>query len=255
MKHKIAIITGTGMCSQEGFVHQKEEATTTPYGDPSSPLMHTKVDGKIDVIFLARHGIEHRIPPHRVNYRANIWALKQAGVESIFSLSAVGGISELMQTGVINVPDQVVDYSYGRAHTFFDDELQELHHVDFTNPFTRSLRHILLQASQQEQIHFVENGTLGVTQGPRLETAAEIERMSKDGCDTVNMTSMPEAALARELGINYGLLSVVVNRAAGLTQHVITIEDVLAARDRAAGKTNQILLTAVRLLTEQEKKK
>jgi len=181
-----------------------------------------------DLAFLPRHGISHAIPPHRVNYRANIAALQEAGVTSIIAVNAVGGIHPDMGPGAIMVPDQLIDYTHGRASTFFEDDLDTVTHIDFSEPFSTLERHQLTQVLEDCNDHraVVGSGVYGVTQGPRLETAAEIRRLQQDGCDIVGMTAMPEAALAREAGIGYGMLALSVNWAAGLTPEPITMDQI-----------------------------
>jgi 5'-methylthioinosine phosphorylase len=226
-----AIIGGTGLTQLEGLHIEAELQIDTPYGAPSAPVLRGHYAGR-EVLFLARHGHPHRIPPHQVNYRANLWALKQAGAEAIVAVNAVGGIHADMPAGHFCVPDQIIDYSYGREHSFFQDEIEHVTHVDFSYPYDAALRAKLLTALQTEGCSFSDFGVYGCTQGPRLETAAEIVRMQRDGCDIVGMTGMPEAALAREIELPYACLALVVNPAAGKSSELITmaeIERVLAA--------------------------
>jgi len=211
---ELAFIGGTGLTSLAKLEITHREEVDTSFGKPSGPLTHGVWCGR-EVIFLARHGYDHTIPPHKVNYRANIQALKEAGVKSIVAVAAVGGITAAMGPGVIAIPDQIIDYTWGRGSTFFEDGLKEVVHIDFTHPYTPSLREKLLAAAQNSSQPVVDSGTYGATQGPRLETIAEIARMERDGCDLVGMTGMPEAALARELGIDYTAVAVVANWAAG----------------------------------------
>ena len=187
----------------------------TPYGSPSGPLIFGEIDS-CSVAFLARHGHKHSIPPHRINYRANIWALNSVGIKKIIAVGAVGGIADECTTGMLVVPEQVIDYTHGRSGTFFDGKPNEVRHIDFSYPYTESLRQTLIEAAGKTGVSVVNGGTYGVTQGPRLETAAEIQRMQQQGCSIVGMTSMPEAVLARELEIEYASCAVVVNRAAGI---------------------------------------
>jgi 5'-methylthioinosine phosphorylase len=210
----LAIIGGTGLTSLNGLEITHREVVYTPYGEPSCPLTHGRLAGR-NVVFLPRHGYAHTIPPHRVNYRANIWALKSIGVRQVLAVAAVGGIRADMQPGWIAFPDQIIDYTYDRAHTFFEQDLERVVHVDFTHPYDEALRQKLVVAAQTAKLHFIAGGTYGATQGPRLETAAEILRMERDGCDLVGMTGMPEAALAREQDLAYACCAVVTNRGAG----------------------------------------
>jgi 5'-methylthioinosine phosphorylase len=226
-----AIIGGTGLTQLDGLTIEAELHIDTPYGAPSAPIMRGQFAGRA-VLFLARHGHPHRIPPHQVNYRANLWALKHAGAEAIIAVNAVGGIHAQMPAGHFCVPEQIIDYSYGREHSFFVGELEHVSHIDFSYPYDAALRAKLLAALQAHKCSFSDFGVYGCTQGPRLETAAEIVRMQRDGCDIVGMTGMPEAALARELELPYACLALVVNPAAGKASGLITmaeIERVLAA--------------------------
>lgn len=220
----IAIIGGTGLSTLKNLELKHKEMVNTPYGPPSAPLVHGEVCGR-KVVFLARHGSGHTIPPHQVNYRANIWALKNAGVKKVIAVAAVGGIRDDMLPGRLAFPDQIIDYTWSRPNTYFEDN-KEVNHIDFTYPYCQELRDILIQSARDASMDPVIDGTYGATQGPRLETAAEIARMRKDGCDMVGMTGMPEAALARELEICYATCAVIANWAAGLSGEVITMEEI-----------------------------
>jgi 5'-deoxy-5'-methylthioadenosine phosphorylase len=208
------IIGGTGLMTLEGLQLERRQTVRTPWGDPSAPLLHGRLAGR-PVVFLPRHGSAHTIAPHEVNYRANIWALREAGVRRVIAVNAVGGIGARFAPGTLAVPDQLIDYSWGRAQTFSGGTGEPLQHIDFTEPYSAGLRALLLAAAVRAGIHAHDGGVYGVTQGPRLETAAEIDRMARDGCDLVGMTGMPEAGLAREIGLEYACCAVVVNRAAG----------------------------------------
>jgi 5'-methylthioinosine phosphorylase len=194
-----------------------------------------------EVMFLARHGHPHRLPPHQINYRANIWALKQAGAEVILAVSAVGGIHPDMGTGHFCVPHDLVDYSYGREHTFFADDLEQVTHIDFSHPYSEPLRARLISALADEGCAHSDFGVYACTQGPRLETAAEVVRLQRDGCDIVGMTGMPEAALARELGLEYACLALVVNPAAGKSAAIISMAEIEQALQDGIGKVNATL--------------
>ncbi|RFA24648.1 methylthioadenosine phosphorylase [Alkalilimnicola ehrlichii] len=220
-----AIIGGTGLTSLPGLEITHREVVHTPYGEPSGPITHGVLHGK-EIMFLARHGYGHTIPPHRVNYRANIWALKHLGVERVLAVAAVGGITEEMSPGRIAFPDQIIDYTWSRQHTFFDVDLTHVTHVDFSYPYDAQLRAKVVEAAKRAGVDAVNGGTYGATQGPRLETAAEIKRMRNDGCDIVGMTGMPEAVLARELNIAYATCAVVANWAAGVTAEEISMEEI-----------------------------
>ena len=221
---KLAIIGGTGF----NFVTDLEARTTqrleTPYGDPSTDFVCGKFHKK-DIIFLARHGNPHTIPPHKINYRANIWGLKQLGVSEIISVAAVGGITQNMSPAHIVIPDQIIDYSYDREHTFFADNLEVVTHIDFTFPYSKQLRNRIILAADNE-LSISQTGTYGCTQGPRLESAAEIMRMERDGCDLVGMTGMPEAGLAKELDMDYAAIAVVANWGAGKSEGEISMAEI-----------------------------
>jgi len=211
---KIAIIGGTGLTSMPGLNVNHREMVKTIYGAPSCPLIQGDLNG-VEVTFLARHGRRHTIPPHLVNYRANMMALKNVDVTHIIALAAVGGIADECSDKTIVIPDQIIDYTYGRAHTFHGEKTDKFDHIDFTEPYSDSIRAALINAAVGASIEHVDNGVYGATQGPRLETAAEIRRMERDGCTIVGMTGMPEASLARELSMEYACCAMVVNRAAG----------------------------------------
>ncbi|MGC9007934.1 MAG: S-methyl-5'-thioinosine phosphorylase, partial [Halothiobacillaceae bacterium] len=223
----LAIIGGTGLGSLKNLEITRHQVVNTPFGEPSGPLTFGTLGGT-EVVFFARHGYAHRIPPHEINYRANLWALKEVGVKEVIAVAAVGGITPRMGPAVLAVPDQIIDYTYGRKQTFFEGELQSVTHIDFTHPYSASVRSALLDSARAVGVEVVDGGTYGCTQGPRLETIAEIRRMERDGCDLVGMTGMPEAALARELGLEYGHLAVVANWAAGKNgDRQITMEEIV----------------------------
>ncbi len=241
---KIGIIGGTGLQNLAGFHLESEEYFNTPYGAPSAPLLQGTFAGK-SVIFLARHGKAHTIPPHKINYRANIWALHSVGVHEVFAVAAVGGIHRHILARHVVIPNQLIDYTWGREHTFF--ESTRVRHIDFTEPYTEHLRQHLIHAAKTLPFITHEQGVYGATQGPRLETAAEIERMAWDGCDIVGMTGMPEAALAREIGLNYACCAVVANAAAGRGEGMITMSDI--EENLVEGMENVRQLLAVALQT------
>tara|TARA_R110000850_G_scaffold265250_5_gene394746 strand:+ start:20251 stop:21018 length:768 start_codon:yes stop_codon:yes gene_type:complete len=221
MKEKpglVAVIGGTGMNQWPGLETISQQQFDTPYGPASAPVI-TGALNACPALFLARHGEGHKIPPHKINYRANIHALKQAGATQIISIAAVGGIAEWFAPGTVAVPIDLIDYTWGREHTYADGSAlagDEVHHVEFTHPYDPDLRKRLYVAAEAAQVMIVGSGIIGITQGPRLETPAEIERMRRDGCDMVGMTGMPEAALAAEAGLPYACLAVSVNWAAGI---------------------------------------
>jgi len=222
---KVAIIGGTGLCELDGFVLDESLEITTPYGETSAPILAGHVEGR-PVCFLARHGKPHRIPPHRINYRANIWALNSIGINRVIAVNAVGGIAEHMGPAHINIPDQIIDYTTRRVGSFCDDDKEMPTHIDFSFPFDEKLRKILIAKSEVLSLDYSAGGVYGCTEGPRLETAAEINRLENDGCHIVGMTVMPEAALAREKGLAYASISLVVNKAAGRSETIITMGDI-----------------------------
>lgn len=226
MANRLAIIGGTGLTRLKGLEITRREVMHTPYGEPSGPLTVGRYHGR-EVVFLPRHGAHHTIPPHRVNYRANLWGLQHADVDTIIAVAAVGGITPGMQPGMLAIPDQIIDYTWSRHHTFFEGgEGEGVTHVDMTFPYDESLRQVLIASARQLQLQAVDSGTYAATQGPRLETAAEINRLERDGCDLVGMTGMPETALARELGLRYACCAVVANWAAGRSEHLISMDEI-----------------------------
>jgi len=245
----LAVIGGTGLQRLEGLELLGREAVETPYGAPSAPLARGRLAGR-ELLFLARHGEGHTIPPHRINYRANLWALKEAGAPRILAVAAVGGIDPALAPGELVLPDQLIDYTHGREVTFFDGDgtPDGVVHVDFTEPYDARLRALLRRAAEEGGVPLRDGGVYGCTQGPRLETAAEIRRMARDGCTLVGMTGMPEAALARELGLPYCCLAVVANAAAGLTQDPITMDQIHAALEDGMARVRRLLEALVPLL-------
>jgi len=219
----LALIGGTGL-NQLGSLLDTLDVDT-PYGKPSAPLQVLR-DDEIRILFLPRHGTPHRIPPHCVNYRANAWALKDAGADHVLAVSAVGGIAEHCHPGSIHALDQVVDYTWGREHTYSDSADVELVHHDFSYPYAGPLRTLLLQVADHESVEINDGGCVGVFQGPRLESAAEIQRAKRDGCTVAGMTSMPEASLARECGLDYAGIGVVSNWGAGVVGGTISEDDI-----------------------------
>ena len=223
----LAVIGGTGVYRLAALEDVESRHFDTPWGAPSGPLRIGRL-GQARVAFLARHGEGHALPPHRVNYRANLHALRQAGASRVLALNTVGGITDAYGPRVLACPDQLIDYTWGRESTFWDGEGEALH-VDFGHPYSPMFRHKLLAAARVTGAQVVDGGCYGATQGPRLETNAEIARMRRDGCDLVGMTGMPEAGLARELGLDYACLAIVANWAAGCGDagEEITLAEVL----------------------------
>ncbi|MDT8408180.1 MAG: S-methyl-5'-thioinosine phosphorylase [Wenzhouxiangellaceae bacterium] len=235
---ELAIIGGTGALKL--FRTRSTVALTTPFGAPSDRPRRVEC-GAHEFWFLARHGDPHRIPPHRVNYRANIHALKSVGADTILAINAVGGIDAAMSPGDIVIPDQLIDYTSGRVHTFSDGGSAPLKHIDFTHPYRGRLRQSLVEAIARAGLEAIDGGCHAVVQGPRLETAAEVRRLARDGCTIVGMTGMPEAALAREAGLDYASLCVVANAAAGLEDQAITEADIHRVLESAMEKVRAIV--------------
>lgn len=244
MKTVTAIIGGTGLTELEGPELIRQHDMTTDLGKPSG-LIHEGLWMGQPVLFLSRHGHPHALPPHKVNYRANLLALQQLGATRIIAVNAVGGIRDDMVSGRIAVPDQIIDYTWGRESTFFDGDFLPLEYIDLTHPYDETLRQTILQAARTAGIELSVDGVYGATQGPRLETIAEITRMERDGCDLVGMTGMPEAALARELNIPYASICLVVNPAAGKSAALITMDDVRAVIGMGMGRVRDLIATCL----------
>lgn len=230
----LAVIGGTGVYKLAALDDVHSHDVQTPYGAPSGPVRVGLLNGQ-RVAFLARHGEGHSIPPHKINYRANLAALKQLGATRVLALNTVGGITENFGPRVLACPDQLIDYTWGRISTLCEEEGSEVLHVDFGHPYTQSFRARVLAAAKAKGVAMHDGGCYGATQGPRLETSAEIARMRRDGCDLVGMTGMPEAGLARELGLDYACLAIVANWAAGCGDaEEITMAEVLANVEAAS---------------------
>ena len=257
---KLAIIGGSGFDYFETLHNVEHISQDTPYGPHSGPitkgiLLDTNSDDSTlretstaDIVFLPRHGADHQIPPHLVNYRANIWMLTRLGVERILACNVVGGISKSMMPGTFVVPNQIIDYTYGREHTFFDGSHEHLQHIDFTQPYCQNLRSELLAYFCEHHIAHQSEAVYGCTQGPRLETAAEVRRLYRDGCDIVGMTAMPEAALAKEKGIDYAGLSLVVNWGAGIEKFMPSMDTIVDNMNKGITQLKRFLPGLVKSL-------
>jgi 5'-methylthioinosine phosphorylase len=244
-----AIIGGSGLYKFEGLEIIAHKSISTAFGDPSDQVTAGKLQGKT-VYFLPRHGTKHHLPPHKVNYRANLFALKSLGVERVIAVNAVGGVVNTLVAGDIVIPDQIIDYTYGREHTFSDGldngvVTGKVEHIDFTDPFDCALRQHIISAADKISLPIVRQGVYGCTQGPRLETAAEIKRLANDGCTLVGMTAMPEAALAREIGLPYASISIVANLAAGLSDIPLTVEDIHAVVTKGLEKIQRLIQATI----------
>jgi 5'-methylthioadenosine phosphorylase len=238
----LAIIGGTGLTQLENLKITHRQVLRTPYGEPSGPMTFGTIN-QHEVMFIARHGYGHTIPPHMVNYRANLWALRDQGATRVMAATSVGGIRTDLVPGTVVVPDQIIDYTHGREFTYFDGKDRPVTHIDFTKPYSESLRRQILAAAKRAGLKCVDGGVHAVTQGPRLETKAEIDRMERDGAHMVGMTGMPEASLARELGLEYATIAVVANHAAGRgsSLHSIPLETIGAVLNPAMEQVRDIL--------------
>jgi 5'-methylthioadenosine phosphorylase len=238
----LAVIGGSGLSKLASLEITQRKVVRTPYGEPSGALTFGAIRGRATV-FLARHGYGHTIAPHEVNYRANLWALKEANVSGVVSVASVGGIRRDVAPGTLLVPDQIIDYTWGRRSTFFEGAGAPVTHIDFTEPYTQSLRRRILAAARACGENVLDGGTYAATQGPRLESAAEINRLERDGADIVGMTGMPEAALARELSLEYAAIAVSANYAAGRgeSEHAVPMERIEAVLGEAMGRVRRII--------------
>jgi len=238
----LAIIGGSGLTQLGSMKEARRKVARTPYGEPSGALTFGRI-GSCDVVFLARHGYGHTIAPHEVNYRANLWALKDAGAAEVVSVASVGAISASLAPGALVVPHQIIDYTWGRPSTFFEGKDVAVNHIDFTEPYSRALRAKLMTAAKACDQPVADGGVYAATQGPRLETAAEIERLGRDGADLVGMTGMPEAALAREISLEYAAIAVIANYAAGRgdSQRAIPLDKIAAVLEEAMGRVRRII--------------
>jgi len=241
----LALIGGTGLTELDR--NSTYVSIKTPYGKPSAEIQVIATE-PVRLLFLPRHGSPHRFPPHRVNYRANMWALREAGAMQVLAVTAVGGIGDRYSPGALVAPDQLIDYTWGREHSYSDSAQVELVHVDFTWPYAGPLRSALLAAASNGGVALVDGGCIGVFQGPRLESAAEVERARRDGCHMMGMTSLPEAGLARELGLDYAGLAVVSNFAAGITGAPLSEEDIAATLREPMQQVRKVLQMLVNQL-------
>jgi len=245
---QLAIIGGSGLYSLgEKFELDEMLPRETAHGETSADILLGKWHD-IPLAFLPRHGPKHGIPPHRINYKANIWALQQLGIKKIIAVNAVGGISDNMPPLTLALPNQIIDYTSGREHSFFDGENSGVTHIDFSWPYSAGLRALLMEAALQQGQALVASGTYACTNGPRLETSAEISRLKNDGCHMVGMTGMPEAALARELEMEYAALALVVNWAAGINDKSISMVEIMACVEQGMVSVKSLLGSAARLI-------
>jgi len=248
----LAIIGGTGLTQLANLEITHRQVARTPYGEPSGALTFGNINGH-QVIFLARHGYGHTIPPHEVNYRANLWALLEQKVSHIVSVASVGGIHPDLTPGALVIPDQIIDYTYGRKHSFYNGGDKSVTHIDFTEPYSPGMRAQILAAIADAGESVIDGGVYAAVQGPRLETAAEIDRLERDGATMVGMTGMPEAALARELDLNYAAIGVVANHAAGRGNSKIAISgaEIQVTLAQAMERVRTVLAHLVALHNEE----
>ena len=242
----LAVIGGSGLTQLANLEITRKKIVRTPYGEPSGPLTFGRI-GKEEVVFLARHGYGHTLAPHEINYRANLWALHAQQVTRVIAVATVGGIAPSLGAGMIVVPDQIIDYTWGRPSTYFEGAEQPVTHIDFTFPYDEETRQMAVAAAHAAGVPIVAGGTYAAVQGPRLETKAEIDRLEGDGATMVGMTGMPEAALARELGLKYAALAVVVNPAAGrgASAQSVSMEDIGRVIDETMGRVRLIVAELV----------
>ena len=238
----VAIVGGSGLSRLGSMEVTQRRVARTPYGEPSGALTFGRIRGR-EVVFLARHGYGHTIAPHEVNYRANIWALKDAGADCLISVASVGCIREDVAPGMLMLPDQVIDYTWGRSSTYFEGAGVPVNHIDFTEPYSRQLRRRILAAASGCGETILDGGVYAATQGPRLETAAEITRLERDGAHIVGMTGMPEAGLAREVSLDYATIAVVANYAAGRgdSRRAVPLDKIGEVLDEAMGRVRCII--------------
>lgn len=242
---KIGIIGGSGLYQISGLTITEFARIATPYGSPSDAYAIGDFSGR-DFVFLPRHGSEHRVPPHKINYRANIWGFKELKVERIISIGAAGGIGRCTKPGMIIIPDQIVDMTSGRESTFYDGD--DVVHVDFTEPYCPELRSSLFRAAENSGIELKRSGTYVCVNGPRLETGAEIKMFLKAGFDIVGMTAMPEAILAREAELCFVGINVVTNYAAGIAEKRLTTTEVMETMRKAATLVGRLLQKTFHLI-------
>ena len=238
----IAVIGGSGLNELSNLKVVEEKTIATPYGNSSVISRGNFAESSAEALFLPRHGEGHHLPPHLINYRANLWAINNLGATHVLAVNAVGGIRQDMKPGTLVLPDQIIDYTYGREHTFFTGDDAGVDHIDFTEPYDRLWRNKVLQAAAEANIAIIGEGVYACTQGPRLESAAEIRKLQRDGCDVVGMTGMPEAALARELTLSYAAINLVVNWGAGLSHQAITMEMIMAELDSGMERVRRLIV-------------
>ena len=239
------IIGGSGLAGMKSLQRTRREVVRTPYGETSGAISFGTLEGQ-EVAFLPRHGYGHTLAPHEINYRANVWALRQVGVDAIFSISSAGALDETFTPGSLVIADQILDYTYGRKHTYFEGSEQPVVHINFAEPFEADLRQRLLNGAQAADVAVIDKGTYACAQGPRLETQAEMNCMRRDGAHVVGMTLRPEAALARELELPYAAV-VVVAAQAGSHRQLISVDQARAVLEPMFDRLSRLLCQAVKV--------
>ena len=238
----LSIIGGSGLTQLANLEITHRQVIRTPFGEPSGALTMGRLSNE-EIIFLARHGYGHTIPPHEVNYRANIWAIHSRGVKDLVSVASVGGIHADLKPGTIVIPDQIIDYTHGRKTTFREGKDKPVVQMDFTEPYCQKMRELCLRAAQAAGETCVDGGVYAAVQGPRLESKAEINRLERDGATMVGMTGMPEAGLAKEIGLCYATIGVVANFAAGRgsSKDAVHYDEVEAVSKQSMQRVRNIL--------------
>jgi len=227
----LSLITGSGFYDIAAITDRRIVPTPTPYGDVA--VTFGRWHGGAEVTFIARHGADHSIAPHSINYRANIWALREAGATAILATAVSGGITDGLDPGDLVIIDDFLNFTAGRADTFFD-EPGNLQHTDMTDVYDPTLRQLIARAAASVGVEIAAGGTYCATNGPRFESPAEIRMMAAVGGDIVGMTGYPEVALARELGLPYASIGVISNRAAGLIDEALSLPEIMAVIEAAS---------------------
>jgi len=265
----LGIIGGSGLYEIEGIKVLEERNLLTPYGEPSDSYIISEVNGK-EVVFLSRHGRGHRIPPHLINYRANIWGFRMLGVDKILSVGAVGGINPLLRAGDFVITDQFLDFTKVRPNTFYEgdytiyDENDDkgdlvseylrngrVVHIDVSEPFCKDMRKILINTCEELKLRYHSKGCYVATEGPRLETSAEIKMFSLLGADIVGMTLVPEIVLARELNMHFASINVITNLAAGISENRLTSDEVIEMMKIKQEELKKIVVNFINVLPDK----
>ncbi|ASJ00174.1 S-methyl-5'-thioadenosine phosphorylase [Thermococcus gorgonarius] len=252
---RIAIIGGSGVYDPSLLSNIREQVVETPYGRVK--LKIGEYEGE-EIAFLPRHGEKHSVPPHKINYHANIWALYELGVERILATSAVGSLNLDMKPGDFVILDQLMDFTKTRHYTFYDGEdsphdRKFVAHIDFTEPYCPELRKALMSAAKELGLNYHPTGTYACMEGPRFETRAEIRALKILGADVVGMTQCPEAVLARELEMCYASVAVVTNYAAGISREKLTHTEVVELMEKKGNELKLLLMSAIRYIPKERR--